>query len=528
MITSTDVSMVFSVLDAPQAEDAKTAFFHAYRRNARRFDDPVHWMDVDPGGRFLRGGVSQLASHTTTLVAAPDQDRVIASMLEMLRDDALKPGRILPLGDEDCFLWLLPTAQPTPDDAELTQLRALRVTFDLVGDILDTFNTEASLTPAEKRVICQLVMGGRLRDAADRDGVSFETKRSQIKSACQKLDCASQIDVMRLALGQLFHLHALCVTDALSTQVAEDFVADHCPAGSRFRLHKLADGRFLRVVECGPPDGAPMLLFHSMMFAPFLIGAAAQLRRYGVRLIMPVRPGFLEPPSSEPPFHPDFMDRFARDVADYIRRSQLAPVRVVSHGIAGLLALRFATLFPALAAQVNIVSVPINTEIARPHSLHRRFRESLARLATTPQVYRLLAQEFRRRYDTPKALRKAMRRLFRDSPSDVAAFEGDETRAPTYVAVQVSYQSSHVGVADDFYAFYKRMHIDAFDSVTVPVQIIHGSDDSANPLPVAEGLVNHARGDRLAVIAGAGQLCFASHAAEVWQKIATWNAARRS
>jgi len=522
MVAPNDIHKVFAILDEKEAARARASFFQNYRRNAQGFADSLKWMDLDQNGDFLRAGVSNILDRTDTLVHDPDLDADIRQMLDCFAAQAPKPGEIVPVLERDSFIWLLPYAQSSEDGGNETKARALFVTFDLVADSLEHFNEEAGLSRAEKRVICQIALGLTLREAADYDGVSFETKRSQLKTVCLKLDCRGQGDVIRLAMGQLVHLLNMSGNEGDHAQITEDFVADFCPAGTQFKVHRLEDDRYLRVIECGPPEGAPILLFHSMMFAPLLSGAVAELARHRLRLIMPVRPGYLEASVSTAPFDPETIDKFSHDVAAYMQHLQLGPVPILSHGFACTLALRFAELYPALATSMSLMSFPVRGESPDRDTLHRRFFGSFANFAASPNVFRMLAREFRRHYVTPKSMRRAMRRLFRETPADIAAFEGDATRPPLYPALQSSYQSSHAGVADDFYVFYSQSFADAFETAKRPLLCIHGSEDKANPLALVKDLQNGARGDRLAVIEGGGQLCFASHPRPVWHEIARW------
>ncbi|MDX8355015.1 alpha/beta fold hydrolase [Cognatiyoonia sp. IB215182] len=518
MIAPNDISKVFAILDQKDAESARASFFQSYRQSGWGFSDNLIWLDLDKNGQFLRAGATDINNSTDILFNDVAQDADIAQMSKVIIGQAAKPGEIIPLQDEERFVWLLPYSLQ-----QETNVRALLVTFALVSDSLKYFNPDAGLTDAETRIIAQLTIGMSLRDAAVQDGVSFETKRSQFKTICLKLECSGQNDVIRLALGQLVHLLTLSSNDGDRDQITEDFVADFCPAGTQFRLHRLKDGRYLRVIECGPADGRPVILFHSMTFAPLLASAAPQLQRLGIRLKMPVRPGYLEGTST--PFDVADIDQFCSDVASYRDLREHGSVPIIGHGFASPIALRFAALYPDLVTHIMMLSFPVRGERPERDSLHRRFFGSFAKLASSPEVFRMLAREFRRRYATPKAMRTALRRLFQETPADIAAFEGHGASPPAYPALQVSYQSSYIGVADDFYIFYKDIYAQGFETSQMPILTIHGAADRANPLAVMQKLQIPSRGDRLAVIEDGGQFCFVSQPDLVWDHIADWIAA---
>ncbi|WP_298922543.1 alpha/beta hydrolase [uncultured Roseobacter sp.] len=515
MIKPNDVTKVFAILDGDEAESAQASFFKNYSRNSSIFSDPLKWLDLDKDGTFLRAGISDINDRTDTLISEFSQDKEIELMQEVLLATAAKPGDVVSFGSQESFIWLLPYSRPSE-----THARALLVSFNLVADSLEYFNHDAGLTIAEKRITAQLIVGKSLRSAAYDDAVSVETKRSQLKATCLKLACNGQNDLIRTTMGQLVHLLNLSGSEGDRDQITEDFVADYCPAGTHFKLHRLEDDRFLRVIECGPSDGKPIILFHSMTFAPLLTSAISELDKLDIRLIMPVRPGYLE--SAVVLFEKEGIDQFCGDIASYKKLSKYRSGPILGHGFAGTVALRYAELYPKSVSSIALLSFPVRSEALERDSLQRRFFGSFAKLATSPEIFRLLAKEFRRRYATPKSMRRALQRLFRESPSDVAALEGQGSGQPAYPALQVSFQSSYVGVADDFYTFYKELFGKLFETAKLPLLAIHGAADRANPLAAIEVLLDSTRGDHLAVIDGGGQFCFVSHPAEVWEQIARW------
>lgn len=67
------------------------------------------------------------------------------------------------------------------------------VTVDGIGAALN-------LTPSEARVVCGLVEGGSVEDAADKAGVSISTARTYLKHVFSKTGVSRQAELVRLAL----------------------------------------------------------------------------------------------------------------------------------------------------------------------------------------------------------------------------------------------------------------------------------------------------------------------------------------
>ena len=70
----------------------------------------------------------------------------------------------------------------------------LVVTFSDFSNLIDEIFPDCRLTQSEVRVILLLLCGYTIREAADLDSVSYETKRSQLKSISVKTGFSRQAD----------------------------------------------------------------------------------------------------------------------------------------------------------------------------------------------------------------------------------------------------------------------------------------------------------------------------------------------
>ena len=117
---------------------------------------------------------------------------------------------------------------------------------------METFNGECGLTDSEQRVIFQTVAGLSLRGAAGVDDVTYETKRAHVKSACGKLGCGGQKELVRKVVGQLVYLLSLSDAEGTHAEVAEAFVSRFLSNDFRLAVQRLPSGRLLRFLEGGP------------------------------------------------------------------------------------------------------------------------------------------------------------------------------------------------------------------------------------------------------------------------------------
>lgn len=65
----------------------------------------------------------------------------------------------------------------------------------------DLIERTYGLTPAETRLVEQLLAGDSVADAAEQLGVTVGTARTRLKRVFQKTDTHSQADLMRLVLS---------------------------------------------------------------------------------------------------------------------------------------------------------------------------------------------------------------------------------------------------------------------------------------------------------------------------------------
>lgn len=153
------------------------------------------WAEFDLSGRFI-GGASGVGR----------SDPLVELLSRRAAAGDVDAGHLEWVAGSECFLWYLPIR--FHDDGSRTdiRLRGIAVDFNLFAEVTGLFNSAANLTLAETRTLFQLVAGINLRSAARLDKVAYETKRSHLKSAAEKLGCVGQKDLLRKIMGQLFHL----------------------------------------------------------------------------------------------------------------------------------------------------------------------------------------------------------------------------------------------------------------------------------------------------------------------------------
>lgn len=151
------------------------------------------------------------------------------------------------------------------------------------ADGLRAFASAHDLTLREQALVRALMDTSDLRKASESMGISYESGRTYLKRVFEKTGITSQVDLINtIAKSPLSMFRQRETTDAERFQVR--------------RLLRLPDGRMLEYFILGPEDGRPVVLFDALSGSSIdLTGFPRQylehLDHYGVRLIMPCRPG---------------------------------------------------------------------------------------------------------------------------------------------------------------------------------------------------------------------------------------------
>lgn len=157
----------------------------------------------------------------------------------------------------------------------------------------------AAITNAERRVLLQTVAGISLKHAAELDTVSYETKKSQLRSVFQKTQLNSQQALSQFLISHLTMEIAAKISRQPSQAESDEmffYYADNY-MGSYVRasvVQESANKRF-RILEFGDPSGTPIVCIHHLGIINFSEEELFHLKRNRLRLICPLRHGALGP-----------------------------------------------------------------------------------------------------------------------------------------------------------------------------------------------------------------------------------------
>jgi len=447
-----------------------------YLENKNEYSQPITWAEFYWDGQFLRGGQSDISEFATRFYVHPNENEELSALTKVAQRAHIQPGHIEQLND-GTFLWFVPFTPSESETFSETRLKGFHIQEHVFNNIIATFNSSSKLTKAEKRIAYQPTAGKSLAQAAQEDEVSVETKRAQLKLLCSKLSCKGQKGLVRLTLGQIVHIVTMTDSESADTGIVEKFAQHYFGADVRLTIQRLPNGRLQRVFECGPIDGKPVVMFHGMLYPLVFWTAKAHLENNNVRLIMPIRHGFLEArPVSELYRKSDLLDKTMEDVALYIQHFCASPITILGQSLGSVLAIRFTNLYPDLVSKLLLLSVNQAQESGSNTEYNQRFYNGLKSVLNKPGVFRFISWQFRKYYTDNKAVRNILRKMFETCADDVAALDSKVGKHEPYAWFKDSYKHSVVGIAEDF-SFAMDSSNYEFSSIDVPITFIQGEND---------------------------------------------------
>lgn len=340
----------------------------------------------------------------------------------------------------------------------------------------------SKLTPSEFVVLAGLVDGQSIRDMADSDGVSYNTRRRQSEAVLEKLGVKSQTEAVRMVLMTVIDrvLSALQEDHAVSRPI-EDL--GRCYSGAvRFHWLHLAGGPPLRVADIGDPLGMPVLLHHPMLFPCGVVPSAVrEVTRAGLRLIVPFRPGFLDAPQWDHALRPaDVLAAWSERCAALTSFLNLRRVHTASISFSACWAADFAMRYPERVESVTFISAPQPSHLWSPAVRTASFIHSVGAIVERAPwlagpVARLHAIQIR---DIPSAI-QGFRKSFANCPADIADVDRLAMDPIGVQTIVTTVKESVSGIATDLRVL--RQPWETFlAGLDIPLHFVHGLDDQTS------------------------------------------------
>lgn len=514
---SESLKQVFSILPEKQAIEAQQKALQNYVGSGNKLEAEIKWADFTEKGQFTGGGATDIAGFSIRLAANVSTDPGIARLAALAIDGGIRAGLMEYCVSENAIIWFLPKLSKIENGIPQASIRGLFIPEAIVHEILDIFNVGAMLTPAEKHLIFQLSAGLSLRNAAESDRLAFETKRAQLKTACSKLQCGGQTDLLRHVLSQMTYLLSLCEVQNDRSAEVDKFVQKYLSLDARITVQRLSNGGSIRILERGPANGTPVLVIHGMLWPLLFLTTSDVLAKHNIKMIVPLRSGYLDNQSAHDIYGTtDMVARSLEDIARYQSECCVGKMPVIGHSYGSVLAIEYARLFPDMVSKLSLVA--INT--VEPTSANKNFIGNLfvglQSLSNKPGIFRYLTWQFKKYYVDEKTVKPILQNMFAASATDYDLIEGKGDTKAIYPWFVELYQKSIPGIADDFkFALGNPKKI--LKEVEADIMFVHGDEDPLVESQVVEGYADSVENAKVEIIAGAGHHLFNTHEEELWE-----------
>ncbi len=392
---------------------------------------------ANPAARRLMG-IAERA--TISDLPLHDDDRpALAAALSMLFADLGKDTAMLRLrGDGPGHLMVLRLQRCNASDGTDLVLAASNG-LHLPEGFCDILRQAFDLTRAEGDILCHLVDCRSIAEIAAERGRSPDTIRAQIKSILAKTETHSQLELVRLALSMI-DMTTATVTSPPARQGVTCAHPDHEASADRTLV--APDGRRVAWTVLGDMAGRPLLYLPlDFGLVRWPASAEAEARARGLRVIVPLRPGY---GSSDMVAHgADYDAALLEDTERVMRAEGVRRCPVLSLGGDVYYAARLARRDPAritgILACAGMLPLTRRAQFERMDKWHRFI---LAGAKYTPHLLPFMVKAG---FLLARRIGKGgfARAIYGESGADIATFEDPEVYEAIVGGSEVALSATH-------------------------------------------------------------------------------------
>lgn len=485
-----------------------------------KFGD-IRWVELNAQNTPVRGGISSAETMSTRLITNWSEYPWMEEIVEIAQQEDFTAGALYPSSLTDQHYWCVPYRYTDPAAPPENRVRVIQLNEGLTSQVLELFNQDAGLTSAETRIIFQILLGMSAPKAAEQDNVSVETKRSQLKSATAKLNCNGQTELVRLIVTQMIHLLYLCESETSHMHLTEDFTVRFFGDKARLSVQRLSNGNLVRYWEFGPRDGTPLMALHGYLFPLLVLQSEKELQKHKIRLILPLRSGFLDSQSAGGILQ---LEKLAEENLEnlelFVQSISKEPIPLVGHIMGAVYAMLLAKRSPNLFSKVISASTFVMHEGEKNNTFATQFTSGLRKLANNVGIYEVAIRQFQKVILMNERMTKiTLRRLFRESPHDLAVINGDERFKPVFEWFQMISLNSVLGISSDLNLMSGSIEKYVRD-VPVDLHFIHSADDPYTKPEFIKSLARNNARSTCTVLKEGGHYASASRPEIFWNAVA--------
>ena len=401
--------------------------------------------------------------------------------------------------------------------------RILLFTIEFLSDLLHRLFSKHKFTRAEIRIVMQVLAGNSLKHAAEQDFVSYETKKTQLRSVFQKTEINHQRDLSMMLISHLTIDIAANWSrrTALKAGTPDDVFFDYADRylGKYARASVIKESnQHFRILELGDLTGTPIIFIHHLGLFHFHENDVSLLRDKGIRLICPLRSGALGP-----------QDEYLTDeqnLAHALKGINVA-LSLIAENDAPLVSLQsgchyavqFAYRYPDNVSKLLMLGAsPISTNDAGSLSVFMRGLQTLA--LKHHLTLKATIAFLNKRVNNKSQLKKVMLDVYKHGSADTLEIENLFSDEGQVAAMQCRLKNSVMSIAQDL-RFRALTDWSQFQGIPVriPAYFIHGAADKLAPIESLTPLIALRCNTQLLSIENAGNLLLGQQTSKLFDLI---------
>ncbi len=390
--------------------------------------------------------------------------------------------------------------------------RCFLLYMDYLAAFINKLFPDARITPAERKALLQSLSGISLKQAAILDNVSYETRKTQLKSVFQKTRLTKQQTLSNFLITHLTLDIATRTTRRTDRAESDEMFFHYVDMymGSYVRasvVQESASKRF-RVLEIGDPAGMPVVCVHHLGIINFSEEEISEIYKKRLRLICPLRHGALGPGDPKVPSS-DHMEHAISGIDLAVSLTgQKNPV-IVSLLSGCLYALTYLEKHDGKIGKLIMLGASYKPPIE--HNSTSSFKKNLHELAVEREkTLELTVSTMLESIDKPEALRRVMKESHNNGDADNQAIDelfADENQVQ---AMRHRLRYSPASIVEDL-KIQANKDWTPLHRVNSKIHFIHGSEDKLISIENIKKLVGQKKEMKLHVVRGAGNWIFGKY-----------------
>lgn len=375
----------------------------------------------------------------------------------------------------------------------------------------EALQQQFALTPAEARLVQQLLLGDSLEASAQALSVSINTVKTHLKQVFAKCGVKRQSELM-----QLLHRSPMSLLSGLSTNLSHRDASQHTSNHPHpVRFVTLVDGRRLAFVDRGDPNGLPLIFTRGILGSRLTAHPDEQvLWDKRIRLLVPDRPGTGH---SDPHTRPSLLN-WADDVRQWMAHLGIPRWHMMGFVNGAGYALACAHQLPGQVMSVVLsgAAPPVNG-MGDLRMFHGDLKHGLMLCryspALAPHVYGLLTKNLASRVhqyfnDTLQHMPQVDKQVFADTRirqnEANAVLEGAVNGNPSFI--------NELFIASTEWGFDLK-------DINTPISFWHGKLDPYVNWKASEKMAAQCPNAKLQLVEDAGQFLIYSHWAQLLDEV---------